>query len=206
MATKQETLLVPLDSYLKAGFHIGTKFRTTYMAPFIYKIRPDGLAVLNVQAINDRIKLAASFLSHYAPQDILIAGKRENGWQALKLFSELTGIRTYPGRYHPGILTNPELEDFLETKVLLVTDHWPDKDAVKDAVKVGAAVLALCDTNNESNYIDLVVPCNNKGKKSLGLFFYILAREYLQARGMIKDEKELKYTMDDFMEEPAVAS
>jgi len=201
MGAQQEQFLVPLDVYLKAGLHIGTKFKTAYMAPFIYKIRPDGLAVLNIQNINKRIELACSFLSRYAPGDILIVGRRENGWKAIKLFSQLTGIRSYAGRYHPGIMTNTALEDFLETKVILVTDPWPDKDAVKDAAHTGAVVVALCDTNNESNYIDLVVPCNNKGKKSLGLFFYILAREYLKKRGVITDEKEMKIPADDFMAE-----
>ncbi len=201
MTVQQEHFLVPLDVYLKAGLHIGTKFKTEYMSSFIYKVRPDGLSVLNVQAINKRIELACAFLSKFSPEEILVIGKRENGWRAMKLFSELTGIRTYPGRYHPGMMTNPQLEDFLEVKVILVTDPWPDKDAVRDAVSTGATVIALCDTNNESNYLDLVVPCNNKGKKSLGLFFYILAREYLKHRGLIKDEKEMTIGMEEFLKE-----
>ena len=201
MSVQQDKLLVPLDVYLKAGLHIGTKFKTTYMSQFIYKVRPDGLSVLNVQSINKRIETACNFMSKYKPEEIMIVGKRENGWKALKLFSQLTGIRCYSGRYHPGIMTNSQLEDFLEVKLILVTDPWPDKDAVRDGVHVGAAVVALCDTNNESNYIDLVVPCNNKGKKSLGLFFYILAREYMKNRGMIKDEKELKIPMEEFLKE-----
>ena len=48
-----DELLVPQDQYLKAGIHIGTKFRTKYMADFIYKTRPDGLSVLNLQKINE---------------------------------------------------------------------------------------------------------------------------------------------------------
>ncbi|MEK6840154.1 MAG: 30S ribosomal protein S2, partial [Nanoarchaeota archaeon] len=130
MTVQQDNFLVPLDTYLKAGLHIGTKFKTAYMSPFIYKIRPDGLSVLNVQAINKRIETACSFLSRFKPEEILVVGKRENGWKAMKLFSDATGIRTYPGRYHPGIMTNPQLEDFLEVKVIVVTDPWPDKDAV----------------------------------------------------------------------------
>ena len=89
----------------------------------------------------------------------------------------------------------------MEAKILLAADPWPDKNAVRDAVRIGMPVIGLCDTNNESNYIDLVVPCNNKGKKSLGLLFYILAKEYLKNRGTIKDDSEVKFKMDDFMEE-----
>lgn len=197
----EEQLLVPLDTYLKAGLHIGTKFKTKYMEPFIYKVRPDGLSVLNVQEINKRVKLASKFINKFEPDEIMVVGKRENSWKAIKLFSQLTGIKSYTGRYKPGILTNPSLEDFTEIKVLICADPWPDKDAVKDAVKSGAAVIALCDTNNESTYVDLVVPCNNKGKKSLGLFFWILAREYLLSKGLIKSEKDMTIKLEEFVEE-----
>jgi len=198
MAEEQQ-FLVPLDEYLKVGLHIGTKFRTKYMEPFIYKIRPDGLSVLNVQAIDKRIGTAVRFLAQYNPEDIILVGRRENGYHALKMFNKATGIRTYYGRYPPGILTNPSLENFIEAKIILVTDPWPDKNAIRDAVKRGIPVVALCDSNNESNFIDLVVPCNNKGKRSLGLFFWILAKEYLKLKGIIKDDKEFKFKMEEFV-------
>ncbi len=198
MASQQQ-LLVDLDVYLKSGLHIGTKYKTKYMEPFIYKIRPDGLSVLNIEAIDKRIALVTKFLSRFKPEEILIVGKRENGWAALRLFGDMTGIRCFAGRYSPGMLTNPSLEDFVETKVLLVADPWPDKDAVRDAMSVGVTVIALCDTNNTSNYLDLVIPSNNKGKKSLGLFYWILAREYMKNRGLINDESEMKYKLDAFM-------
>jgi small subunit ribosomal protein S2 len=197
----EEQLMVPLETYLKVGLHIGTKFRTKYMAQFIYKVRPDGLAVLNIQKIDERIKIAVKFLSKFNKEDILVVGRRENGWDAIKLFTKLTGIRSFPGRYQPGLLTNPNLESFIEAKVLVVTDPWPDKNAVSDAIKLGIPVVALCDTNNESNFIDLVVPCNNKGKKSLGLFFWIFAKEFLKTKGLIKSEDEMSIKLDKFIEE-----
>jgi len=187
-----------VDDYLKVGLHIGTKFRTKAMQPFIYKIRPDGLSVLNVQKVNERISLAAKFLSFYKPEDILIVCRRENGWTPVKVFSKCTGIKSFAGRYPPGILTNTNLENFMETKLILVTDPFPDKNAVEDAARLGIPVIALCDTNNEIAHIDLVVPCNNKGKKSLGLLFWILARNYLKSRGVIADFSEFKLTLDDF--------
>ena len=197
----EQKFLVPQDVYLKSGIHIGTKFRTRYMEQFIYKTRPDGLSVLNLQKINDRIEVAANMLAQYKPEDILIVSRRENGWKAVKMFGKLTGVRVFAGRYPPGILTNPNLEKFIETKIILVTDSWPDRNAINDALKIGIPVIALCDTNNQTNNIDLVVPCNNKGKKSLGLLFYILAKEYMKKRGLTKSDKEFEAKIEDFTEE-----
>ncbi|MBN1501980.1 30S ribosomal protein S2 [Candidatus Woesearchaeota archaeon] len=197
---KEEELLVPNDVYLKAGIHIGTKFKTKYMEKFIYKTRPDGLSVLNVQEINDRIKVMANFLAQYKPEEILVVSRRENGWLPVKMFGMITGAKFFAGRYPPGVLTNPRLKNYTEPKVLIVTDAWPDRNAVNDALRMGIPIIALCDTNNQANNIDLVVPCNNKGKKSLGLLFYILTKEYLKTRGEF-NEKDFKYSIDDFTPE-----
>ena len=171
------------------------------MEQFIYKTRPDGLSILNLQKIDERIGISASFLSQYAPEDILIVSRRENGWKPVRLFGKVTGAKTISGRYPPGMLTNPSLDMYSEAKIMLSTDSWPDRNAIIDANKIGIPVMALCDTNNQSNNIDLVIPCNNKGKKSLGLFFFILAKEYLKKRGLIKDDSEFKDTVEDFTEE-----
>jgi len=193
--------LVAQDLYLKSGIHIGTKFRTKYMEQFIYKTRPDGLSVLNIQKIDERIRVAASFMAQFAPEEILVISRRENGWKAVMALKKTTGIRVYAGRYPPGILTNPRLKTYTEAKLIVVTDSWPDRNAIYDAMKIGIPVIALCDTNNQANKIDLVVPCNNKGKKSIGLIFWIIAREYLMKRGVIKSAEDFKVPLEDFVDE-----
>ncbi|MFH1641856.1 MAG: 30S ribosomal protein S2 [Nanoarchaeota archaeon] len=200
MAEEQQ-FLVPQNVYLKSGIHIGTKFRTKYMGQFIYKTRSDGLSVLNLRKIDERIKIAAKLLSHYEPKDILVVSRRENGWKAVKAFGKVTGIKVVAGRYPPGMLTNAALNIYEESKIIMVTDSWPDRNAVFDAAKIGLPLLALCDTNNQSNNIDFVIPCNNKGKKSLGLIFWILAREYLINRGILGKDEDLKEKIEDFTED-----
>ena len=196
----EEQYLVPTDEYLKVGLHIGTKFRTKAMSPFIYKLRSDGLSVLNIEKVNERLRLAGKLISYYRPEDIIVVCRRENGWNAVEMFGKVTGVRTFAGRYYPGILTNTKLEGFMETKLILATDPFPDKNLVDDAARIGIPVIALCDTNNEIINVDLVVPCNNKGKKSLGLIFWILAREYLNNRG-IKGYGDFTAKLDDFSPE-----
>ena len=90
MTEENTQLLVAQDLYLKSGIHIGTKFRTKYMEQFIYKIRPDGLSVLNLQRIDERIRIAGNFLAQYTPEDILIISRRENSWKAVKSFGKAT--------------------------------------------------------------------------------------------------------------------
>lgn len=193
-----EELLVPNEEYLKAGIHIGTKFKTKYMENFIYKTRADGLSILNIQRIDERIRLMINLLSMYDPEDIVVVSRRENGWDAVKRFGELTGAKIFAGRYPPGIMTNTELRDFIEAKVMIVTDVWPDRNAVKDALKMGIVTIALCDTNNQPNNVDLVVPCNNKGRKSLGLLFYLLAKHYMENKGMLNKGQALPYSAEEF--------
>ena len=198
---EDEELLVANDTYLKAGIHIGTKFKTKFMSEFIYKTRPDGLSVLNVQKIDERIKLMANMIAQYEPEDILIVSRRENGWLPVKLFGKLTGAKFFAGRYPPGVMSNANLKKFIQPKLVIVTDAWPDRNAVLDAIKMGIPVIALCDTNNQANNIDLVVPCNNKGKKSLGLLFFILTKEYFKLKGIIKKDEDFKQTIEDFTPE-----
>ena len=196
-----EDLLIDSNEYLKSGIHIGTKFKTKYMAQFIYKTRPDGLSVLNLKKIDERLRLAINLLSGYNPEDILVVSRRENGWKALRALEKVSSMKVIIGRYPPGILTNPNLDTFIEPKVIVVCDPWPDKNTVDDALKVGIPVIAMCDTNNPSNKIDLVVPCNNKGKKSIGLIFYLIAREYLRKRGVLRTDEELPAKLEDFVDE-----
>lgn len=192
---------VPIEEYLKAGIHIGTKFKTKYMTNFIYKIRADGLYVLNLQKIDERLKMLSAFLAKFDPKDIIIASRRENSWKPVRMFGKLTGVNVFAGRYPPGLLTNAALKNFQTAKVVLVTDVWPDRNIIQDAIRVGIPVVALCDTNNKTNCVDFVVPCNNKGKKALALVFHTLARNYLRIRGDLGATETLEYPVEDFVQE-----
>jgi small subunit ribosomal protein S2 len=193
----ESNMLVNTETYLKSGIHIGTKFRTKSMMPYIYKTRPDGLSVLDIKKIDSKLAEFADYLAQYAPEDILVVSRRENGWKPVKMFGKTTGVKYYTGRYPPGMLTNPALDIYQETKLLVVIDAWPDRNAISDGKKVGVRVAALCDTNNTDFNIDFVMPANNKGKKSLGLLFWVLAKEYAKRRGM----PEVQATLEDFTEE-----
>ena len=194
-------LLVPLEEYLKAGIHIGTKYQNKSIKSFIYKTKSSGLKILDIKKVNDRLEDAGKFLANYEAKDILIVGRRETGFKAIKKMAELTGVRAITGRYLPGTITNPEFGAFIEPKLLLVTDPWHDKQVIKDAILCNIPILALVGSNNTTENVDLSIPCNNKSRKSLPLIFYILTREYLKNRELIKSNEEFTAKIEDFSDE-----
>lgn len=194
------TSLVPVEEYLTAGVHIGTKFKNGYVDKFIHRSRADGLKIIDTALVDERLAVLINFLSKYDPSEFVIMGRRENAKKPLAMFSKLVGCDIFTGRYLPGKLTNVELEDFKEYKLVIVCDPLTDKNILNEAFERGIVTVGFCDTNNRTNKLDLVVPINNKGKKSLGLAFMLLAKHYLVNRGIIK-EKDFKYTLDDFSDE-----
>ncbi|MBE6493748.1 MAG: 30S ribosomal protein S2 [Methanosphaera stadtmanae] len=191
-------LLIPLDKYLAAGLHIGTQQKTKDMEKYIYRVRADGLHVLDVQSSNDKIIVAAKLLSKYEPDDILVVSTRQYGQAPVKKFGEITGVKTIPGRFIPGTLTNPNYSKFIEPKVLVVTDPRSDSQAVIEAKQNGIPVVALCDTENLLSNVDLAIPVNNKGRKAIALVYWLLARQLLRTRGILSSDEEFDVDPTDF--------
>lgn len=194
--TDTKKTLVPLTDYIRCSVHLGTKVITPDMRKFVYKRRADGLAVINTSLIDDKLREAVEFLKAYDAPDIFITCKREAGWRGVEKFSEVTGIRCFTKKYPAGIITNLDLDDFFEAKLVIICDPWVDKNALKDANMLGLPVLGVCDTNSYSKGVTQKVIGNNKSTKSLGLILYVLAREYLKAKGQDKEAKALN--MEDF--------
>jgi small subunit ribosomal protein S2 len=191
-------LLIQQEKYLEAGIHIGTKIKTPDMNQFIYKARQDRLYVLDLKKVDERIRVAAKFISRYKPEEVLIVASRLYASSSAKKFCEAVGCRVVEGRFVPGILTNPAREDFSEPKLLFVSDPKNERQAIKEANAMGIPAIALCDTDNSTKFIDWIIPCNNKGRKSLALIFYLLAREIARIRGEIPEGEEFKLKPEDF--------
>jgi small subunit ribosomal protein S2 len=191
-------LLVPEDVYLTSGVHIGTQQKSADMKKFIFKVRSDGLLVMDVKQTDARIRATAKFLARFKPESILVSSARQYGQKPAKMFGKTLGARVFAGRFVPGTLTNPTLPDFMEPEVLLVTDPAADKQAVDEAVSVGIPIVALCDANNETRNIDLVIPTNNKGRRALACIYWLLTREILKEQGVLVNDEDYKLTMEDF--------
>ena len=191
-------MLVPEENYMTSGVHIGTRQKTSDIKDFIYKVRNDGLYIIDVKKTDERIRNAAKFLAKYNPSKVLVVSVRLYGQKPIKKLGEFTGMQTVEGRFRPGILTNPNSKDFFEPEIILLTDPLADIQALHEAENIGIPVIALCDTNNETKYIDFVIPTNNKGRRALALIYWLLAKEILKEKDEIKSDEEFTATVEDF--------
>lgn len=188
-----EYLLSP-DEYLAAGVHIGTQVKTGDMRKFIYKVRPDGLYVLDIRQLDERIKLTGKFLAKFNPHKILVVSARQYGQKPAKMMAKIIGAESIVNRFVPGTLTNPVLKYYREPEALVVTDPAIDTQAVQEARDIGIPVIGLCDSNNLASNVDLVIPANNKGRKALALVYWLITREVMRNRGV----SDFPYTIEDF--------
>lgn len=193
-----EELLLPRDTLLSAGIHIGTRMKTGDMEQFIYRVRPDGLFVLDVKKTDDRIRIAAKFLARFEPAKIAAAAARLYAQEPVSKFCQVTGATPVVGRFIPGLLSNPLYPNRIEPEVLIVSDPRADSQAVKEAASEGIPVIALCSTDNEFSGVDLVIPTNNKGRRALAVIYWLLARQILRERGELPPDKDLPLTIEDF--------
>ncbi len=176
--------LVPVEEYLAAGVHIGTQQKSSDMKKFIYRVRGDGLYILDIKQTDERIKTAAEFLASFEGPKVLVVTARQYGQYPARKFAQTIGGISKVGRFIPGMLTNQRISDFVEPDVVVVTDPIGDSQVIEEAVQTGIPVVALCDTNNMTKCIDLVIPTNNKGRKALAMVYYLLTREVLAKRGI----------------------
>jgi small subunit ribosomal protein S2 len=195
---KGEEMMIPEETYMTSGVHIGTRQKTADIKDFIYKVRNDGLYIIDVKRTDERIKVASKFLSKYNPEGVLIVSVRQYGQKPIRKLAEHTGIRVLDGRLRPGTLTNPSSEGFFEPELLIVTDPLADAQALHEAKNIGIPVVGLCDTNNETKYLDLAIPTNNKGRRALALVYWLLTRAVLKEKNKIKSYDDFKATVEDF--------
>ena len=182
---QQIELLVPLELYLQAGVHIGTHTCTKHMERFVFRVRPDGLYILDIKKTDERLRIAGKFLSRFEPSKIMVVSTRQYGRQPVLKFAEFVGAKPGVDRFIPGTLTNPKLECYYEPDVIILTDPRIDSQPLDEALEIGIPVVAFASTDNKLDGIDLVIPANNKGRKSIALLYWILARQILRERGSI---------------------
>jgi small subunit ribosomal protein S2 len=187
--SEEEELLVDREEYLKNGVHIGTQSQNVDMEDYIFHVKKNKLAILNLNKTDEHIRSVGKLLADYDDEEVLVVGRKEEAYQPIKAFSEAMGTKSVNGRFMPGTLTNPRSDSFMEPEIVVVTDPEEDRQAITEANDANIPVVAIADSENSLDGVDYVIPANNKGEKALGMVFHLLAEQIKENRGEKLDLK-----------------
>ncbi|MCP8313826.1 MAG: 30S ribosomal protein S2 [archaeon] len=183
---------------LATGIRVGTLIKTKDMEEFISRTRPDGLHIIDLDKILSRIDVAAKFIARADIKRVVVCSAREYGKTPVEMFCSLTGAIPITGRFMPGTFTNPLYPEHIDPEIVMVVDPVMDARAVDEASKVGVPLIAICDTDNVTSNVDIIIPGNNRGRRALATIFWLLARAVLIHSGALTADQQLKYSIEDF--------
>ncbi|KAG6041947.1 structural constituent of ribosome [Claviceps citrina] len=187
-----------IEMLLAAQTHVGSKNLQVHMEPYLWKTRADGVNIINIGKTWEKIVLAARIIVAVDnPADICVISARPYGQRAVLKFAAHTGASSIAGRFTPGSFTNYITRSFKEPRLIIVTDPRTDAQAIKEASYVNIPVIALCDTDSSTEYVDVAIPTNNKGRHAIGTIWWLLAREVLRLRGTIPNRESTWDVMPD---------
>ena len=183
---------------ISTGIRVGTQVKTKFMKQFIEKASPEGLYMLNIDMTLEKIKTCAKFINRVGAENIIACSGRQYAGIPIEKFCEMTGAKQLLGRFMPGTLTNPSLPYYVEPKLILISDPEVDVQALIEATNAGIPIIGISNTDNVTSKLDVIIPANNRGRKSLATIYWLLVRQILIEKGELKENESMKYEIDDF--------
>ena len=183
---------------ISTGIRVGTQVKTKFMKQFIEKASPEGLYMLNIDMTLEKIKTCAKFINRVGAENIIACSGRQYAGIPIEKFCEMTGAKQLLGRFMPVTLTNPSLPYYIEPKLILISDPEVDVQALIEATNAGIPIIGIANTDNVTSKLDVIIPANNRGRKSLATIYWLLVRQILIEKGELKENESMKYEIDDF--------
>jgi len=178
-----------IKSMLAATTHVGSENSETTMEQYIFKRRNDGVNIINLKKTWEKLMLAARAVAAIEnPEDVYVVSSRPHSQRACLKFARYIGATAIAGRFTPGAFTNQSQAAFREPRLLIVTDPRADHQPITESSYANIPVIAFCNVDSPTKFIDIAIPCNNKSPHSIGLMWWFLAREVLRFRGSISRE------------------
>jgi len=202
MATTPEQKEIEiLELFVKNGVHLGSRIKVKHMERFVFRMRPDGVYLIDVKKTLERLNIAARMISYFPPEKVVVVSTHVYGIKPVQRFCEVTGCIPIVGKMKAGIFTNKMLKNYMEPDLVVVSDPRYDSQAVEEAAIARIPVIAMCSTDNLCSNVDLVIPMNNRGKSSLPYAFWYLAKKVLEERGALTPELEASIRPETFITE-----
>lgn len=178
-----------VEKFLALNTHIGTQNLNNQMEQYVYARKKNGVHVINLNKTWEKLVLAARVIAAVDnPADVYAVSTRISSQRAMLKFSSHTGASVIAGRFTSGTFTNQEQPVFKEPRLIIIADPRTDHQAISEGSYSNVPVIAFANTDSPLQWVDIVIPCNNKSHQSIGLMWWLLAREVLRLRGTISRE------------------
>lgn len=185
---------------LQCSCHLGGNTSDINMRSYIYGIRDDKINIIDLDLMWKKMVLAArAFCSIPDPKSVVVVSNKSFGRKAVLKFCEATGATAITGRFIPGGFSNFEIPNCSEPHLLIAADAFSDSQTIEECAKTKTPVIALCNTDNSLNFIDIAIPINNRSPSSLGAGFYILSRIILYMRNGESIDYNLRNGIESFI-------